>query len=74
MSHNAVDGKAIISFSNRYFPSKAIDVWLSHNSIGRLSIVGSYFHHSEEWKVIEPFDMQQKKELLEMIWTVILLS
>ena len=40
--------KVVMSFLNRYFPSKAIAVWLSSDSIGQLSIVSSYFHFLEE--------------------------
>ena len=53
-----------MSFSNRCFPSKAVAVWLSSDDIGRLSIVGSYFHYSEEWKGIEAFDILEKKEVV----------
>jgi len=46
-------GLALISFSNRCFPTKAIAMWLQADDIGRLTIVGSYFHYSAEWSSIE---------------------
>eukprot|EP00978_Attheya_sp_CCMP212_P034687 scaffold146669_cov47-Attheya_sp.AAC.1 len=46
-------GRALISFSNRCFPTKAIAMWLQADDIGRLTIVGSYFHYSAEWISIE---------------------
>ncbi len=51
-------GKALMSFSNRCFPSKAVAMWLQADDIGRLSIVGSYFHYSAEWKKIDALDIK----------------
>ena len=39
-------GKAIMSFSNRCFPTKAIAIWTSTGDLDHLWIVGSYFHYS----------------------------
>ena len=36
-------GKAIMSFSNRCFPTKAIGIWTQTDDAGHLWIVGSYF-------------------------------
>ena len=36
-------GQAICSFSNRCFPTKAVQVWLAAGDAGRRRIVGSYF-------------------------------
>jgi ubiquinone/menaquinone biosynthesis C-methylase UbiE len=51
-------GVALMSFSNRCFPSKAIAMWLQADDIGRLSIVGSYFHYSAPWETIEALDIR----------------
>jgi len=51
-------GRALMSFSNRCFPSKAIAMWLQADDIGRLSIVGSYYHYSAQWKLIEALDVK----------------
>lgn len=40
-------GKAIMSFSNRCFPTKAIAIWTSTGDLDHLWIVGSYFHYCE---------------------------
>ena len=37
-------GVAIMSFSNRCFPTKAISVWTSTGDMDHIWIVGSYFH------------------------------
>lgn len=37
-------GKAIMSFSNRCFPSKVINLWLRTTDLEHIWIVGSYFH------------------------------
>jgi SAM-dependent methyltransferase len=37
-------GRAIMSFSNRCFPTKAIGIWTQTDDAGHLWIVGSYYH------------------------------
>jgi len=51
-------GVALMSFSNRCFASKAVAMWLQADDIGRLTIVGSYYHYSAEWKSIEALDIK----------------
>lgn len=46
------NGKAIISQSNRCFPSKAIDIWLNTNDLEHGFIIGSYFHYVGGFKDI----------------------
>lgn len=52
------NGIALISFSNRCFPTKAISMWLREDDIGRLSIVASYFHYAARWNSIEAYDIK----------------
>lgn len=52
-------GKALISFSNRCFPSKAIAYWLQADDLDRLTLVASYFHYSSgRWSTLEAFDLK----------------
>jgi SAM-dependent methyltransferase len=53
-------GSAIMSFSNRCFPSKAVEVWLSQGDTGRRKIVASYFGCSPPggWKEITALDIR----------------
>ena len=44
------DGLFIISFSNRCFPSKAINAWVSTQDADHLALVNSYFQFSQGWK------------------------
>ena len=53
----APGGKCIMSFSNRMFYSKAVRMWLEADDIGRLGIVGSYYHYSKGWTGIEAYDL-----------------
>ena len=39
-------GQAVISCSNRCFPSKAFQIWLRTNDLEHIFIVGSFFHYS----------------------------
>lgn len=36
-------GRAIMSFSNRCFPTKVVDIWLRRNDLERVLLVGCYF-------------------------------
>lgn len=38
-------GTCIMSFSNRCFPTKAIQLWLETGNEGHAFLVGSYFHY-----------------------------
>ena len=40
-------GIAIISQSNRCFPTKAINIWLNTNDLEHAFIIGAYFHYSQ---------------------------
>ena len=51
-------GRAIMSFSNRCFASKAIAKWLSSDDAGRVAIVADYFHFSGPgWDEIVALDL-----------------
>jgi SAM-dependent methyltransferase len=52
-------GKALISFSNRCFPTKAIATWLQADDLDRLTLVASYFHYSSQgWALLEALDLK----------------
>lgn len=51
-------GVALISFSNRCFPTKAVAMWLQADDIGRMAIVGSYYHYSGKWTSVEALDVK----------------
>ena len=55
-------GSAIISFSNRMFPTKAINAWLSSDNNGRIWIVANYFKHTG-FVDIEAYDLIQESRL-----------
>lgn len=47
-------GQAIMSFSNRCFPTKAISIWTQTGDLDHAYIVGSYFHYSVPGGFTEP--------------------
>jgi hypothetical protein len=47
-------GKAIMSFSNRCFPTKSIAIWTSTDDLEHIYIVGSYFHYAIPGGFTEP--------------------
>lgn len=50
-------GVAIMSFSNRYFATKAVRIWLEADEPGRLAIVANYFFHTARWEKIRALDI-----------------
>ena len=44
-------GKALFSFSNRCFPTKAVSMWLKTDDSGHIWIVGAYYKYSAAWSV-----------------------
>eukprot|EP00814_Leptocylindrus_danicus_P007878 CAMPEP_0116012824 /NCGR_PEP_ID=MMETSP0321-20121206/5353_1 /TAXON_ID=163516 /ORGANISM="Leptocylindrus danicus var. danicus, Strain B650" /LENGTH=250 /DNA_ID=CAMNT_0003482241 /DNA_START=299 /DNA_END=1051 /DNA_ORIENTATION=+ len=50
-------GKALVSFSNRCFATKAVAMWLQADDIDRLTIVASYYHYAADWKSIQALDI-----------------
>jgi SAM-dependent methyltransferase len=49
-------GTAIISMSNRCFPSKAFQIWLQTNDLEHIFIVGSFFHYSGLFEPPKSYD------------------
>ena len=52
-------GGCIVSFSNRCFPTKAVQLWQGMGDEGHIQQVGAYFHHSgafeaPQWHDISP--------------------
>lgn len=63
-------GKAIMSFSNRCFPTKAIGMWSQTDDAGHIYIVGSYFKFSADWSEIKAFDITESKGMGDPMYVV----
>lgn len=50
-------GKFIVSFSNRWFPPKAIQVWADLHPFERMGLVLEYFLRSGEFRVLHTFSL-----------------
>lgn len=50
-------GRAIMSFSNRCFPTKAVAIWNQVDDSGHIWVVGSYFKFSAEWSATAAYDI-----------------
>ena len=53
-------GRAIMSFSNRCFPTKVVSIWTSTGDIDHVWIVGAYFHYAKGFEAPEAFDISPK--------------
>ena len=65
-------GKAIMSFSNRCFPSKAIQVWTQTDDAGHLWIVGSYFKFTRtgKWSDVKACDISPAPRMGDPMFVV----
>eukprot|EP00746_Dinoflagellata_sp_MGD_P145428 gnl/MRDRNA2_/MRDRNA2_78037_c0_seq3.p1 gnl/MRDRNA2_/MRDRNA2_78037_c0~~gnl/MRDRNA2_/MRDRNA2_78037_c0_seq3.p1 ORF type:complete len:273 (+),score=45.99 gnl/MRDRNA2_/MRDRNA2_78037_c0_seq3:86-904(+) len=67
-------GVAIMSFSNRCFPTKAIAMWVKDMSDGpgHCQIVGNYFHFCPEdgWRDISAVDISPQPGRSDPVWVV----
>ncbi|KAA8499346.1 Demethylmenaquinone methyltransferase [Porphyridium purpureum] len=54
-------GKAIMSFSNRCFPTKVSAIWLRTNDAEHVFIVGSFFHYAGEFEPPKGIDISPRK-------------
>jgi SAM-dependent methyltransferase len=50
------DGTAIVTFSNRCFPTKAVAVWRATDDRSHLAIVRAYFEEAGNWDRIEAIE------------------
>ena len=60
-------GSFVISFSNRYFPTKVIEAWTKTNDAGRINIVWHYFHQTNSelnWRCVNVYDISKDKDQL----------
>lgn len=53
-------GRFILSQSNRLFYTKAVAVWLGRDDLGRLELIGDYFHYAGGFSRPEAFDISAK--------------
>ena len=54
-------GRALITFSNRCFQTKAVAMWLQADEIDKLTIVASYLHYAATWKSLAALDLALPK-------------
>ena len=53
-------GRFVLSQSNRLFFSKAIAKWVGLGDLGRLEIIGDYFHYAGGFAQPKAFDITAK--------------
>ncbi|MBI9075663.1 MAG: methyltransferase domain-containing protein [Desulfatibacillum sp.] len=51
-------GVFVVTFSNRWFPPKAVDVWKEAHDFERMGLVTEYFLQSEAFKELQTYSMQ----------------
>ena len=63
-------GLAIMSFSNRCFPTKAIAIWTSTGDMDHIWIVGSYFHFAGGFSAPDALDISPNKGRSDPMYVV----
>jgi SAM-dependent methyltransferase len=51
-------GRFILTFSNRWFPPKAIQIWKELHEFERMGLVLEYFHKSAAFKNLETYSIR----------------
>ena len=66
-------GVCIVSFSNRCFPTKAINAWNHSGDLDHISLVNGYFQISAQWRDtavrIKPPGLETPGDPLFMLWS-----
>jgi SAM-dependent methyltransferase len=63
------DAPFIVTFSNRCFPTKAVNLWHNTDDAGHLAVVSEYFKLSDNWRDITAQDRSPKRgDPLYAVW------
>jgi SAM-dependent methyltransferase len=63
-------GLAVMSFSNRCFPTKAIAIWTSTGDLDHIWIVGSYFHFAGGFEAPQAVDISPARGKSDPMYVV----
>ena len=63
-------GKAIMSISNRCFPTKAVAIWLQTNDLEHVFIVGSFFHYAGGFEPPEAIDLSPSPGVSDPLYII----
>ena len=63
-------GTAMMSFSNRCFPTKAVSVWTSTGDLDHIWIVGAYFHYAGCFEGLRAEDISPKPGKTDPMYVV----
>src|SRR5918998_3126798 len=66
-----VGSPAIISFSNRCFPSKAVNIWHQLDDKGRMRLVERYLREAGNWSNIRSLDRSPRRLFTDPLYAVI---
>ena len=64
-------GPLVLTFSDRCFPTKAVQPWLTANDTGRKRLVADWLVGSGRWDKIEIFDRGQRRPLGDPLYAVV---
>jgi len=61
----------IITFSNRCFPSKAVEIWLRLDDRGHMRLVEQYLHVAGNWNEIQSLDRSPRRLFSDPLYAVV---
>jgi len=62
------DGYFIVTFSNRWFPTKAIRIWKELHEFERMGLVLEYFIRSGGFKNLQTYSFRGASKLAPAVW------
>ena len=66
-----VGSPAVITFSNRYFPSKAVNIWHQLDDKGRMRLVERYLGEAGNWRDVRSLDRSPRRLFSDPLYAVI---
>lgn len=64
-------GPLVVCFSNRCFPSKAVQIWVSTSELQRVQLVQMYFRNAGCFEDIHAFDRSPRKWFSDPLYAVV---
>ena len=66
-----VGSPVVIAFSNRCFPSKAVNIWHQLDDRGRMRLVERYLREAGNWSNVRSLDRSPRRLFTDPLYAVI---
>jgi SAM-dependent methyltransferase len=66
-----IGSPTVISFSNRYFPSKAVNIWHQLDDKGHMRLVERYLREAGNWSDVHSLDRSPRRLFTDPLYAVV---